>query len=90
MRERLGSWLVLASTDLVAADTTAARIISQDLSTIPQLKMAYDQGLGEMREKSIEIVGARLEDLRVDWTPAKPLGVEGALGKPAGHDIYMG
>jgi uncharacterized protein (DUF362 family) len=34
MRERLGSWLILASTDLVAADATAARIISQDLSTI--------------------------------------------------------
>ena len=89
MRERLGSWLVLASTDLVAADTTAARIISQDLSTIPHLKMAYDQGLGEMREQAIEIVGASLKDLRVDWTPAKPLGVEGALGKPTGHDVYM-
>jgi hypothetical protein len=50
--------------------------------------MAYDQGLGEMREKAIEIVGARLKDLRVDWAPAKPLGIEGALGKPSGHEVY--
>lgn len=71
MRNRLGSWLVLASTDLVAADATAARIMSHNTSSIVQLGMAHDMGLGEMREGAIEIVGERLEDLRVPWQPAQ-------------------
>jgi uncharacterized protein (DUF362 family) len=71
MRDRLGSWLLLASTDLVAADATAARIMSHDVADVEQLGMAYERGLGEMREDRIEIVGEKLDDLRVDWTPAE-------------------
>jgi len=71
MRDRLGSWLLLASTDLVAADATAARVMSHDVGEMRQLGMAYEMGLGEMREESIEIVGERLDDLRVEWLPAK-------------------
>ncbi len=70
MRQRLGSWLVLASTDLVAADATAARIMSHDPDSVTQLTMAYAMGLGEMREGAIEIVGESLDDLRVRWDPA--------------------
>jgi len=71
MKERLGSWLLLASTDLVAADATAARIMSHDVAEVKQFGMAYEMGLGEMREESIEIVGERLDDLRVGWLPAE-------------------
>jgi uncharacterized protein (DUF362 family) len=71
MRDRLGSWLLLASTDLVAADATAARVISHDVATVKQLGMAYEMGLGEMREEHIEILGERLDNLRVEWLPAK-------------------
>ena len=85
MRERLGSWLLLASTDLVAADATAARIIKHEVSSIRQLTMAYDMGLGEMREESIQIIGARLDDLRVDWVPAEPSVPPSAEGMPAGR-----
>ncbi len=67
----LSSWLLLASTDLVAADATAARVISHDVAAVKQLGMAYEMGLGEMREESIEIVGERLDNLRVEWLPAK-------------------
>jgi len=70
MKDRLGSWLVLASTDLVAADATAARIMNHDVSGVTQLGMAYERDLGEVREDSIEIIGERLENLRVDWKPA--------------------
>ncbi len=70
MRERLGSFLLLASTDLVAADATAARVASHDVASVKQLNMAYDRGLGEIREAAIEIVGARLDELRVPWLPA--------------------
>jgi uncharacterized protein (DUF362 family) len=85
MRDRLGAWLLLASTDLVAADATAARIIRHEVSSIRQLTMAYDMGLGEVREESIQIIGERLDDLRVDWVPAEPSVPPGVEGMPAGR-----
>jgi uncharacterized protein (DUF362 family) len=71
MRDRLGSWLLLASTDPVAADATAARIMSHDVAGITQLRMARDMGLGAIRDDRIEIIGPQLHDLRVDWEPAR-------------------
>jgi hypothetical protein len=70
MRERLGSWLVIASTDIMAADATAARIMSHNVGDVKQLGMGFDMGLGEIRKNSIEIVGENLNDLVVPWTPA--------------------
>jgi uncharacterized protein (DUF362 family) len=77
MKERNGSWLLLTSTDLAAADATAARIMSHDVSTIRQLTMAQEQGLGETREEAIHIDGAKLEDLIVDWKAATPEDIGG-------------
>jgi uncharacterized protein (DUF362 family) len=72
MRSRLGSWLLLASTDLVAADATAARVMSQEVTYVGRiLPMARQAGMGALCESSIELVGAELEDLRVDWRPAE-------------------
>lgn len=71
MRDRLGEWLLLAGDDLVAVDATAARVINHDVNEIDHLVMAYQQGLGQLREDLIEIVGADLEELRVEWQPAK-------------------
>jgi len=71
MKDRLGPWLLLASTDLMAADATAARIMSHDVENIKQLTMGFDMGLGEIRKDSIDIVGEKLDDLRVEWKPAK-------------------
>jgi uncharacterized protein (DUF362 family) len=72
MRTRLGSWLLLASTDAVAADATAARVLSQEEPYVGQiLNMARDVGLGVTCAQSIELVGARLEELRVNWLPAR-------------------
>ncbi len=71
MRDRLGSWLLLASTDLVAADATAARIMSHDPARVTQLVMGHEMGLGEIREDRIEIIGADLADLRVPWSVAQ-------------------
>jgi uncharacterized protein (DUF362 family) len=70
MRDRLGSYLLLASTDLVAADATSARIMSHDPNRIAQLGMGYDMGLGEMRKDRIEILGPPLSQLRVPWDQA--------------------
>ncbi|NIR47729.1 DUF362 domain-containing protein [candidate division KSB1 bacterium] len=71
MKHKLGSWLVLASTDLMAADATAARIMSHNVADMKQLTMGYEMGLGEIREEAIELLGEKLDDLRVDWLPAK-------------------
>lgn len=71
MRSRLGSYLLLASTDLVAADAMAAWIMSHDLADVTQLGMAFQMGLGEMRQNRIEVVGPPLRDLRVSWAPAQ-------------------
>jgi uncharacterized protein (DUF362 family) len=87
MKERLGSWLLLASTDLVAADATAARIMSHDVAEVKQFAMAYEMGLGETREASIEVIGERLDNLRVDWLPAKLVNFAPQQGRgylPAG------
>jgi uncharacterized protein (DUF362 family) len=71
MKERLGSWFVLASPDLVAADATAARIIGHDPAKLKQIAKAHEQGLGEIGEDSIELVGEKLDDLRVEWDHAR-------------------
>jgi uncharacterized protein (DUF362 family) len=70
MKDRLGSWLLLASTDLVAADATAARVMNHNPADIKQLVMASERGLGEMQDDAIESVGEKAEDLQVDWEPA--------------------
>jgi uncharacterized protein (DUF362 family) len=75
VKERIGSWLLVASKDPAAADATAARLTGHDASQIRQLNMARDQGIGETREEAIEIVGERLDSVRMEWiqaTPASP------------------
>ena len=71
MRHRLGSFLLLASTDLVAADATAARIMKHNPDHVVQLGMAHEMGLGEMRQDRIELIGPSLADLRVPWEKAR-------------------
>jgi uncharacterized protein (DUF362 family) len=74
MRARLGSWLLLASTDPVAVDATAARVMDLEEPFASEiLTMARDAGLGVLCASSIELVGARLEDLRVPWAAAQPI-----------------
>lgn len=70
LRDRLGDWLVLASTDLVAADATAARIIGHDPAHVRYLLTASQQGLGQIAADRITLVGATLDEVRMDWQPA--------------------
>ena len=74
MKERLGSWAIIASTDIMAADATASRIMSHDTKKVKQLAMGFEMGLGEIREQSIEILGEKLDNLRVEWKPARMKG----------------
>ena len=41
MKKRLGSWAIIASTDIMAADATAARIMSHDTKKVKQLGMYW-------------------------------------------------
>jgi len=67
MRDRLGSWMLLASPDAVALDATAARVISLRAEDVRHVTMAYEQGLGQMLEDKIELTGATLDELRMSW-----------------------
>ncbi len=69
---KLGEYLVLASTDLAAADSTAARIMSQDEARIAEVfGMARAAGLGAMAPEEITVVGGKVEALRIPWAPAR-------------------
>lgn len=71
MRTRLGSWLLLASTDATAADATAARVLGLESPYVDQiLVMARAAGLGAICESAIKIQGATLDELKVTWAPA--------------------
>ena len=74
LKDRLGSWAIVASTDIMAADATAARMMDHDVESISQLTMGFNMGLGEIREDSIDVVGEKLDNLRVSWRPAKLMG----------------
>lgn len=71
MKDKLGTWAIIASTDIMSADASAARIMSHSIPEIKQLAMGFEMGLGEIREESIEIIGEKLDDLRVPWKPAR-------------------
>jgi uncharacterized protein (DUF362 family) len=71
VKDRLGDWFMLGSTDLAAADATAARIIGHDVEAIDHLQMAYAQGVGQIREDMIDVTGATVDDLQMDWVPAE-------------------
>jgi len=46
LKERLGSWAIIASTDIMAVDATTAHIMSHDAKKVKHLAMGYDMGLG--------------------------------------------
>lgn len=74
MKDRLGSWAVIASKDIMAADATAARIMSHDTDNIKHLTIGFDMGLGQIHEQSIEIIGEKLDNMKVEWNPARLKG----------------
>lgn len=87
MKTRHGSWMVLASTDPVAADATAARILNQESPYVGQiLSMAHNAGMGTICKADITLLGATLDQLRVNWQPAQ---VAMAANHPRGHHHAM-
>lgn len=56
--------LVIAGTDTVAVDTTAAYIMGFDAMEIPAIRCAGVEGLGEHKLENIEIVGEKLNSVQ--------------------------
>jgi len=69
--------VILASTDQVAIDAIAARLMGFNPLEIPYLKMAQDRGLGMADPSKIEIVGIDIEDLHFDFSTKKSLVIWG-------------
>ncbi|MFW9922323.1 MAG: DUF362 domain-containing protein, partial [Candidatus Thorarchaeota archaeon] len=56
--------LILASEDAVALDATAVRLMGRNPNKIPTIRFAAEQGLGEIEEEKIVIVGEKVNDHR--------------------------
>lgn len=72
MKTSHGSWIILASTDPVAADATAARILNLESPYVSEiLGIAHDAGMGTICQAGIKLIGATLDELRVNWKAAQ-------------------
>jgi uncharacterized protein (DUF362 family)/phosphoribosylanthranilate isomerase len=63
--------LIISGTDPVAVDATCARIIGLAPEGLPLLRQAAEQGLGEIRETAIAIVGEAIAGVRKVFLPAE-------------------
>jgi len=70
VKDRIGAWALIASTDIMAADATAARIMSHDVNKMKQLTMGREMGLGRIDEGLIDVVGEKLDRLDMKWMSA--------------------
>ena len=55
LMERYGSYFVIASRDLLAADATAARLIGMDPFDIRMMRVAYASGIGKLHESELKV-----------------------------------
>ncbi len=55
----------------MAADASAARIMSHKVPSIRQLTIGHDMKLGEIDENTIEFLGEKLENMIMPWKPAR-------------------
>jgi uncharacterized protein (DUF362 family) len=90
VKDRLGDWFLLASRDPAAVDATAARIIGIDADRADFLARANAQGLGQIRQDSIQVVGPSIQDLRVEWKLAEPTVGFGDVLIPGIHLLLGG
>lgn len=59
---------ILAGVDPVAVDATASRVMLFDPWRIPHIRMAYEEGLGEIDK--IKIMGDDIESVKKNFKPA--------------------
>jgi uncharacterized protein (DUF362 family) len=59
--------LMLASSDSVAIDAVAAKIMGFDPMSIPYIRLAHERGLGTGRIEEIEVVGEDISELNLNF-----------------------
>src|SRR6187401_1130424 len=69
--------VLLASSDSVAIDAVAAKLMGFEPMEIPYLRMATEMGLGEARIKHIELVGDAIDDVNFGFQTKKSLVIWG-------------
>jgi uncharacterized protein (DUF362 family) len=69
--------LVIAGTDTVAVDAVTSACMGFEPSEIPAVRIAYHDGLGEMRLDQIEVAGAQIAEVMKHFKRANgnPVGV---------------
>ncbi|MFW9992184.1 MAG: DUF362 domain-containing protein [Candidatus Odinarchaeota archaeon] len=65
--------LFIGSTDVVAADTVACKLMGFDVDEVQHVKLAGEQGLGTSHLKNIEIVGELPNVPRFPLEPCRPI-----------------
>lgn len=66
--------LVLASTDMVALDAAICTAAGISPMSVPMLRLAAEQGIGKADLDEIEVLGVRLEDVRISDFSIPPGG----------------
>lgn len=69
--------LILASDDLVALDSTAARIMGFEPLKLEYLKLSQERKLGTANSRKIEIMGAKIDHLNFGFKPADTFASRG-------------
>lgn len=69
--------LIVASKDVVACDAVTSVIMGYEADEPPITRAAYERGLGEMNMDKIEVVGEKIEDVRVRFKRSSEVQVEG-------------
>jgi uncharacterized protein (DUF362 family) len=64
--------VVFAGRDVLAVDTIASYFMGFDPRKIPHLKLAAENGLGEYRMEKIRVIGADIEEIRMDFNSPFP------------------
>ena len=59
--------IVFAGSDVMAVDTIASYFMGFNPQNIPHLKLAAENGLGEYRMENIEVAGADIHAIRMDF-----------------------
>jgi uncharacterized protein (DUF362 family) len=64
--------VVFAGADVMAVDTIASYFMGFNPQKIPHLKLAAENGLGEYRMERIEVAGANIHEIRMDFASPFP------------------
>jgi uncharacterized protein (DUF362 family) len=64
--------IVFAGADVMAVDTIASYFMGFTPQKLPHLKLAAENGLGEYRMEHIQVAGANIDELRMDFASPFP------------------